>query len=75
MRLWKKTINHNNSSIQGERLPSHHKFVAKQENPSFGERPLTCEASALTTELTAQNRSYFTPKDQLCKTGALASSP
>ena len=38
------------------------------------ETPLVCEASALTTELTAQNRIYFTPKNQLCKLGALASS-
>lgn len=39
MRLWKKTINHNNSSIHGERLPSHHNFVTKNENLSFEERP------------------------------------
>ena len=36
--------------------------------------PLACEASALTTELTAPFHAYFTPKNQLCKMGALASS-
>ena len=30
-------------------------------------RPLACEASALTTELTAPNHIYFTPKSGLCK--------
>ncbi len=30
-------------------------------------RALECEASVLTTELTAPIHSYFTPKSQLCK--------
>ena len=36
--------------------------------------PLACEASALTTELTARNHIYFNLNNQLCKQGALASS-
>ena len=48
-------------------------FVAKSLNASFEAPPLACEASALTTELTAPNHIYFTPKNQLCKHRPLAS--
>jgi hypothetical protein len=49
-------------------------FVAKSPNARREPPPLACEASALTTELTAPNHSYFSPKNQLCKQGTLASS-
>jgi hypothetical protein len=48
-------------------LLRHPNFVAKSTDASFEAPPLACEASALTTELTAQNQLYFTPKNQLCK--------
>jgi hypothetical protein len=48
-------------------LLRHPNFVAKSTDASFEPPPLACEASALTTELTAQNCIYFTPKNQLCK--------
>jgi len=47
-------------------------FVAKSKDPSFEPPPLACEASALTTELTAPNHIYFSPKNQLCKDSPLA---
>ena len=37
-------------------LLRHPNFVAKSADASFEPPPLACEASALTTELTAQNR-------------------
>ena len=37
-------------------------FLSNSANPSFEMEPLACEASALTTELTAQNRIYLVPK-------------
>jgi hypothetical protein len=49
-------------------------FISKPANPSFEAGPLACEASALTAELTAPKQSYFSPKNQLCKTTPLASS-
>jgi len=55
-------------------LLRHPNFVAESRDSSFEPPPLACEASALTTELTAQNRIYFNPKNQLCKLVALASS-
>jgi hypothetical protein len=57
---------------QRERLPWDTSFVAKIATHSFGQEVDTCEAGALTTEPTAQNQSYFSPKTQLCKTGALS---
>ena len=36
-------------------LLRHPNFVAKSAGPSFEPPPLACEASALTTELTARN--------------------
>ena len=48
-------------------LLRHPNFVAKSLDASFEPQPLACEASALTTELTARNHIYFTPKNQLCK--------
>ena len=47
-------------------------FVSGEGTLSFEPRPLACEASAPTTELTAPNHIYFNPKSQLCKQGALA---
>ena len=38
-------------------LLRHPNFVAKSTDASFEPSPLACEASALTTELTAPNRS------------------
>jgi hypothetical protein len=37
-------------------------FVSKKGNTSFELRPLECEASALTAELTARNYIYFKPQ-------------
>jgi len=42
-------------------------FVSGPEGSEASPAPLTCEASALTTELTALKRIYFSPKSQLCK--------
>ena len=52
----------------------HPNFVAKSVNASFETPPLACEASALTTELTARNHIYSISKKQLCKHRPLASS-
>ena len=49
-------------------------FVSNSEGPSFERRPLACEASALTAELTAHNHIYFSPNNQPCKHRVLASS-
>ena len=46
--------------------------VAKMAARSFGPKIDSCEAGALTTEPTAQNQSYSSPKPQLCKIGALS---
>ena len=43
-------------------------FVPKRRLFSFGRRPSKCEAGALTTELTAQNRAYFNTEYRACKT-------
>ena len=40
-------------------LLRHPNFVAKSKDPSFEPPPLACEASALTTELTAPNMSIL----------------
>ena len=40
---------------QKDLLLRHLNFVAKSKDPSFEPPPLACEASALTTELIAQN--------------------
>ena len=48
-------------------LLRHPNFVSGRRTISFEAPPLACEASALTTELTAQKHIYFTPKNQLCK--------
>ena len=53
-------------------LLTHPDFEAKTPNPSFKPSLPQCEASALTAELIAPNRSYFSPKNQLYKTGTLA---
>ena len=50
-------------------LLRHPNFVAKLPDASFEAPPLACEASTLTTELTALNHIYFSPKFQLCKAG------
>ena len=50
-----------------------HDFVAKSKRASFETTPLACEASALTTELTAQNHTHFSPQERLCKDAYLAS--
>ena len=55
-------------------LLRHPNFVAKSTDASFETPPFACEASALTTELTAPNHIYFNPKNQLCKDRPLASS-
>jgi len=47
-------------------------FVSGRRTLSFEASPLACEASALTTELTAPNHIYFSPKNQLCKDSPLA---
>jgi len=44
-------------SNKNDLLLRHPNFVAKSTDASFETQPLACEASALTTELTAQNRS------------------
>ncbi len=56
---------------QKDLLLRHPNFVAKSKKPSFESPPLACEASALTTEPTAPNHIYFTPKNQLCKDSVL----
>ena len=57
----RKTITNNNSRTK-DLLLRYPNFVAKSPELSFEQTPLTCEASALTTELTAQNQTYFTRK-------------
>ena len=57
---------------QKDLLLRHPNFVAKSKDPSFELPPLACETSALTTELIAPNRIYFTPQKQLCKDSPLA---
>ncbi len=52
----------NNRSKTKDLLLRHPNFVAKSVDVSFGPPPLACEASALTTELTARNRCYFSSK-------------
>ena len=42
-------------------------FVSNSGDSSFERRPLACEASALTAELTALNYFHFNPKGRLCK--------
>ncbi len=49
-------------------------FVAKSPASSFELTPLACEAGALTTELTAPNRTYFTLNSDSRKQTPLASS-
>jgi len=56
---------------QKDLLLRHPNFVAKSKDPSFEPPPLACEASALTTELIAQNHIYFSPKNGSCKGGVL----
>ena len=53
-------------------LLRHPNFVAKSKNRSFETPPLACEASALTTELTALERSYFSGEGSICKTAGPA---
>ena len=48
-------------------LLRHPNFVAKSKNLRREAKPLACEASVLTAELTAPNHAYFSPKYQLCK--------
>jgi hypothetical protein len=73
MKTGRATINTNKSKTK-DLLLCHPNSVAKSVDASFGPLPLACEASALTTELTAQNRIYFNPKAELCKHRPLASS-
>ena len=46
---------HNKPANGKHLLLCHPNFVAKSKDPSFEPPPLGCEASALTTELTARN--------------------
>ncbi|MCK4369068.1 MAG: hypothetical protein KAV68_05325 [Dehalococcoidales bacterium] len=46
----------NKQGVKEDLLLRHPNFVAKSKDPSFEPPPLACEASALTTELTAPNR-------------------
>ena len=48
--------------VKKDLLLHHPNFVAKSVDASFEPPPLACEASALTTELTARNHIYFSPK-------------
>ena len=70
MKTGRATTNRNRSKTK-DLLLCHPNFVARSVDASFGPPPLACEASALTTELTAQNRIYSSPKTQLCKGGVL----
>jgi len=63
---------HNKLGNKKDLLLRHPNFVAKSKDPSFEPPPLACEASALTTELTAPSPIYFNPKDRLCKHRHLA---
>ena len=54
---------HNKPANGKHLLLCHPNFVAKSKDPSFEPPPLACEASALTTELTAPNRSYLAPSE------------
>ena len=53
-------------------LLRHPNFVAKSRDRSFEASPLACEASALTTELTALEYSYFSGEGTVCKTASPA---
>jgi hypothetical protein len=50
-------------------MPHRPDFVAESANDSFEHQPTDCEGSALTTELTARNRSYFSPDFDTCQKG------
>ena len=64
-----------NAEASAEGLLSRHPdFVAKWPGPMPEPDLHKCEASALSTELIAPIRAYFTPKNHACKMGALASS-
>ena len=56
-----------NQGGQKDLLLRHPNFVAKSTDASFETSPLACEASALSTELTALNRIYSSPRNELCK--------
>ena len=47
-------------------------FVSGPGGSEARPAPLACEASALTAELTARKRVYFSPKSQLCKIRAVS---
>ena len=66
MKTGRATININRHKTK-DLLLRHPNFVAKSPNARRELSPLACEASALTTELTAQNHFYFSPKNQPCK--------
>ena len=61
-------------SSKKDLLLRHPSFVAKSTDASFETPPLACEASALTTELTAQNHTYFSSRNQFCKQAVLIRS-
>ena len=58
----------------GGLLPRRPDFVAESRDASLERGRVECEASALSTELTARNRSYFSPENRDCQKGPLASS-
>ena len=62
-----KPTNMYGRDLAGGLLLRHPNFVAKSAEATLDARSLACEASALTTEPTAQGRIYFSPRNHLCK--------